>query len=80
MQQLTNKQSINTFVLTSVVVLILSPIVNPAGHNAVYFERICAKTPVTLRQYQPSELSVVLSRYQGISGYGWVAIPLTPYH
>jgi hypothetical protein len=54
-------------------------LVNPTGHNAVYFERICAETPVKLRRCQPGELGTVLSRYQGISGYDWVAIPLVPY-
>jgi hypothetical protein len=53
--------------------------VNPTGHSAVYFERICAETPTRLRRCQPGELGAVLSRYQGISGYDWVAIPLVPY-
>jgi hypothetical protein len=52
---------------------------NPTGHNAIYFERICAATPVTLRRCQPGELGAVISRYQGIGGYDWVAIPLIPY-
>jgi hypothetical protein len=53
--------------------------VNPTGHNAVYFERICAETPVRLRRCQAGELGAVVSRYQGINGYDWVAIPLLPY-
>ncbi len=53
--------------------------VNPTGHNAVYFQRICAETPVKLRRCQAGELGSVISRYQGISGYDWVAIPLIPY-
>lgn len=53
--------------------------VNPTGHNAIYFERICAETPVKLRRCQAGELGAVLSRYQGINGYDWVAIPLVPY-
>jgi hypothetical protein len=53
--------------------------VNPTGHNAIYFERICAETPVKLRRCEPGELGAVLSRYQGISGFDWVAIPLVPY-
>jgi hypothetical protein len=52
---------------------------NPTGHNAIYFERICAETPVTLRRCQPGELGVVIARYQGVDGYDWVAIPLIPY-
>lgn len=53
--------------------------VNPTGHNAIYFERICAETPVKLRRCEPGELGAVISRYQGIGGYDWVAIPLIPY-
>jgi hypothetical protein len=52
---------------------------NPTGHNAVYFDRICAETPVTLRRCQPGEMGAVIARYQGIEGYDWVAIPLIPY-
>jgi hypothetical protein len=52
---------------------------NPTGHNAIYFERICAETPVTLRRCRPGEMGVVIARYQGIDGYDWVAIPLLPY-
>ena len=54
-------------------------ILNPTGHNAIYFERICAETPVKLRRCQPGELGAVIARYQGIDGYDWVAIPLLPY-
>jgi hypothetical protein len=53
--------------------------INPTGHNAVYFERICAETPVKLRRCEAGELGAVLSRRQGINGYDWVAIPLIPY-
>jgi hypothetical protein len=52
---------------------------NPTGHNAIYFERICAETPVMLRRCQAGEMGVVIARYQGIDGYDWVAIPLLPY-
>ncbi len=53
--------------------------VNPTGHTAIYFGRICAETPVKLRRCQPGELGSVISRYQGIAGYDWVAMPLIPY-
>ncbi len=53
--------------------------VNPTGHNAVYFQRICTDTPVKLRRCQPGELGAVISRYEGIDGYDWIAIPLLPY-
>ena len=52
---------------------------NPTGHNAIYFNRICAETPVKLRRCGPGETGVVIARYQGIDGYDWVAIPLVPY-
>lgn len=52
---------------------------NPTGHNAVYLERVCAETPVMLRRCEPGELGVVISRYQGIDDYDWIAIPLVPY-
>lgn len=53
--------------------------VNPTGHTAVYFEHICAETPVKLRRCEPGEMGAVVSRYQGINEYDWVAIPLIPY-
>jgi hypothetical protein len=52
---------------------------NPTGHNALYFSRICAETPVKLRRCGPGELGAVIARYQGIKGYDWIAIPLIPY-
>ena len=54
-------------------------ILDPTGHNAIYFEHICAETPVKLRRCEPGEAGVVISRYEGIAGYDWVAIPLVPY-
>jgi hypothetical protein len=54
-------------------------VLNPTGHNAIYFERICAATPIRLRRCQPGETGVVIARYEGIDGYDWVAIPLVPY-
>jgi len=53
--------------------------VNPTGHTAVYFENICADTPVKLRRCEPGEMGAVIARYQGIDGYDWIAIPLVPY-
>jgi len=52
---------------------------NPTGHNALYFSRICAETPLKLRPCEPGELGVVIARYSGIKGYDWIAIPLIPY-
>jgi hypothetical protein len=52
---------------------------NPTGHTAIYFARICAATPVKLRRCAEGETGVVIARYQGIAGYDWVAVPLLPY-
>lgn len=52
---------------------------NPTGHTAIYFARICADTPVHVRRCRTGETGSVISRYQGIAGYDWVAMPLLPY-
>ncbi len=49
------------------------------GHAAVYLSGVCAETPLVLRRCAPGETGVVLSRYDGVGGYDWVAIPLIPY-
>jgi hypothetical protein len=49
------------------------------GHAAVYLDRVCAETPVRLRRCLPGETGVVISRYNKIAGYDWIAIPLIPY-
>jgi hypothetical protein len=54
-------------------------IVFPTGHSALYFEQVCAETPVKLRRCRPDELGSVITRDPGIAGYDWVAIPLVPY-
>ncbi|HEV2322966.1 MAG TPA: hypothetical protein VGS10_03340 [Terracidiphilus sp.] len=54
-------------------------LLNPTGHNAVYFQRVCAETPVKLRRCRPGEMGSVISRYEGIDGYDWIAMPLIPY-
>lgn len=52
---------------------------NPTGHTAIYFSRICAASPVKLRRCHAGETGSVISRYEGIAGYDWVAMPLIPY-
>ena len=52
---------------------------NPTGHDAVYFERICAESPSKLRRCAPGEPGAVITRYQGIAHYDWIAMPLIPY-
>jgi|SRR5579864_1042303 len=49
------------------------------GHAAVYLSRICAETPTRLRRCEPGETGVVISRYHGIAGRDWIAVPLIPY-
>jgi hypothetical protein len=49
------------------------------GHVAVYLNHVCASSPIVLRLCDQGESGVVLSRYDGISGYDWIAIPLVPY-
>ena len=49
------------------------------GHAAVYLSGVCADTPVVLRACAAGETGIVLSRYDGVGGYDWVAIPLVPY-
>src|SRR5580658_6832834 len=52
---------------------------NPTGHAAVYLERVCADSPVHVRLCSPGETGIVISRYKGLAGYDWIAIPLIPY-
>jgi hypothetical protein len=49
------------------------------GHAAVYLSDVCAETPIVLRPCAPGETGVVISRYAGVGGYDWIAIPLIPY-
>src|ERR1700740_618605 len=49
------------------------------GHAAVYLSGVCADTPLVLRPCAPGETGVVISRYDGVGKYDWVAIPLIPY-
>ncbi len=45
----------------------------------MYLSNVCAGSPIVLRRCVESESGVVLSRYDGIAGYDWIAIPLIPY-
>ncbi len=49
------------------------------GHAAVYLSGVCADSPLTLRACAPGEMGIVLSRYNGVNGYDWIAVPLIPY-
>jgi hypothetical protein len=49
------------------------------GHAAVYLSGVCAETPVKLRPCARGETGIVISRYDAVGGYDWIAIPLIPY-
>jgi len=49
------------------------------GHAAVYLSGVCADSPTVLRRCAPGETGIVLSRYDAVAGYDWLAIPLIPY-
>src|SRR2546423_8760691 len=49
------------------------------GHTAIYLTRVCAASPTLLRRCNPRELGAVISRYNRIGQYDWLAIPLLPY-
>ena len=49
------------------------------GHAAVYLSGVCAESPIVLRKCAPGELGAVISRYDGVHGYDWLAVPLIPY-
>ena len=49
------------------------------GHAAVYLSGVCAETPLVLRPCSAGELGIVISRYDGVGGRDWVAVPLIPY-
>jgi hypothetical protein len=52
---------------------------NPTGHAAIYFDRVCAETPTVLRRCRAGESGAVIGRYHRIAGHDWVAVPLIPY-
>ena len=52
---------------------------NPTGHAAIYISGICAETPTLLRPCEPGEPGVVISRYNRVAGFDWIAVPLLPY-
>jgi hypothetical protein len=52
---------------------------NPTGHAALYLSRVCAESPVHLRRCNDGEQGVVISRYNRVAGYDWIAIPIIPF-
>jgi hypothetical protein len=68
----------------SVAVLVEEPYggmsgMDPSGHSAVYLDHVCAASPIKLRTCREGELGVVVSRYDGIGHYDWLAMPLLAY-
>jgi len=68
----------------SVAVLLEQPygklgIFDAAGHSAIYLDHVCAASPTELRSCHEGELGVVISRYDGIGHYDWLAMPLMSY-
>jgi hypothetical protein len=68
----------------SVAVLLEQPygklgVFDTAGHSAVYLDHVCAESPTELRACREGELGVVISRYDGIDHYDWLAMPLMAY-
>lgn len=50
------------------------------GHSAVWFDRLCSDDHVTVRNCEPSEKGVVVSRYPGLaSKQDWLAMPVAEY-
>jgi hypothetical protein len=52
---------------------------SPTGHTSIYLSRVCAESPTRLRLCEPDETGVVISRYNRVAGYDWIAMPLLPY-
>jgi hypothetical protein len=68
----------------SVAVLLEQPygklgIFDTGGHSAIYLDHVCAASPIELRPCRAGELGVVISRYDGIDHYDWIAMPLMAY-
>src|ERR1700756_3678483 len=49
------------------------------GHAAVYLSGVCVHPPWSFLPGAREKTGVVISRYDGVGGYDWVAIPLIPY-
>src|ERR1700754_4397967 len=67
-----------------VVLIVEDPInflghVSSTGHSALWVEGLCSDDHVHMRWCQPDENGSVVSRYKGINGYDWLAMPPGPY-
>ena len=67
-----------------VVLLLEDPInflghVSSTGHAALLVDDLCSDDHLHMRLCRPSEDGAVISRYKGINGYDWLAMPPGPY-
>ena len=67
-----------------VILLIESPInflghVSSTGHAALLVDDLCSDDHIHIRWCQAGEGGAVISRYKGINGYDWLAMPPGPY-
>jgi len=67
-----------------VTLLVEAPInflghVSSTGHAALLINDLCSDNHIHVRQCRADEDGAVVSRYKGISGYDWVAMPPGPY-
>jgi hypothetical protein len=53
--------------------------VSSTGHAALLVDDLCSDDHIYMRWCQVDEGGVVLSRYKGIDGYDWLAMPPGPY-
>src|SRR5258708_11049949 len=45
------------------------------GHAALLMDRLCSDDHIHIRLCRPGEHGSVVSRYKGINGYDWLAMP-----
>jgi hypothetical protein len=49
--------------------------VSSTGHAALLMNRLCSDDHIHMRWCSPGEVGSVVSRYKGINGYDWLAMP-----
>src|ERR1700733_9259772 len=53
--------------------------VSSTGHAALLMDRLCSDDHIHMRLCREGENGSVVSRYKGINGYDWLAMPPGPY-
>jgi hypothetical protein len=53
--------------------------VSSTGHSALWLEDLCSDDHVHMRWCRADENGSVVSRYKGVNGYDWLAMPPGPY-